>query len=243
MNRQAISARKALIEQWNEIISALSKLHSTAEVRPDQGESVFSIAEGAPEGVITFELRPVVFNLPERADDVSDDLYVVVAGRLSIDAHSVQRGQDLRTHDFSTKAAYFRKTKTALTHVYGAHYDFALNELGHPTFHMQLRSFAELAPAITEQYPGITGEAKDHMGDVLRNVRLPCAQMDFFSFMTQLCADHLLFKDSTKEERKAFNQLVTKNATLRGAGTRAPRLADDAAQRCYRAGHWYPLVA
>jgi hypothetical protein len=232
MNRQAISARKYLIEQWNEVTGALTKLNSVAEVRPYSGESVFAEAPGAPAGVVAFELKPVVFNLPERADDLSTDLYVVVSGRLAIQADSVGRGQTLLTHDFSTQAAYFRRTKNALVHVYGAHYDFALDELGHPTFHMQLRSFADLAPHVQEQYR-FQHEVKDGLGGVLRNVRLPCAQMDFFSFFTQLCADHLLFEDSEKEVRSVF---------LRGAGGRSERLTDESARNCYRAGHWYPLV-
>ncbi|WP_155888340.1 hypothetical protein [Cupriavidus sp. WS] len=242
MNRQALSARKHLIEQWNEVTGALPKLNSVAEVRPDSGENVITPAANSAEGVITFELKPVVFNLPERADAVSSDLYIVVAGRLGIQADSLASGRVLLTHDFSTKAAYFRRSKGALVHVYGAHYDFALSELGHPTFHMQLRSFAELAPYVTEHYR-VDCEVKDCFDGVLRNVRLPCAQMDFFSFFTQLCADHLLFKDSGREERAAFNHLLKKGAFLKGAGARSGRLVEEAAQTCYRAWHWYPLVA
>lgn len=241
MNRQAISARKTLIEQWNEVTGALTKLNSVAEVRPDNGESVFAQAEDAPAGVIAFDLKPVVFNLPERANDTSTDLFIVVAGRLGIQADSIGKGGTLLTHDFSTKAAYFRRTKDALVHVYGAHYDFALTELGHPTFHMQLRSFADLASYVQEEYR-FKCDVKDGLDGLLRNVRLPCAQMDFFSFFTQLCADHLLFKDSGKEDRAAFNQLLRKSVFLKGAGSRSDRLTDETARSCYRAGHWYPLV-
>ncbi|WP_186095802.1 hypothetical protein [Burkholderia gladioli] len=241
MNRQALSARKYLIEQWNEVTGALSKLSTVAEVRPDSGENVFTVAGDQAAGVIAFDLNPVVFNLPERADDLSTDLFIVVAGRLGILADSVRSDSILLTHDFSTKAAYFRRTRNALVHVYGAHYDFALSELGHPTFHMQLRSFGALASYVKEQYR-VDCEVKDSMDGVLRNVRLPCAQMDFFSFFTQLCADHLLFKDSGKEERAAFNHLLKKGSFLKGAGSRSGRLVEEAARACYRAGHWYPMV-
>jgi hypothetical protein len=241
MNRQALSARKYLIEQWNEVTATLSKLSTVAEVRPDSGETVFAPTEGAAAGVISFELKPVVFNLPERADDRSSELFIVVAGRLGIQADSVQSRAILMTHDFSTKAAYFRRTKTELVHVYGAHYDFALDELGHPTFHMQLRSFKELAPHVKDNYRA-DGEVRDCMDGVLRNVRLPCAQMDFFSFFTQICADHLLFKDSGQEEKAAFNHLLEVSGFLRGAASRSGRMMDEVANRCYRAGHWYPMV-
>ncbi|WP_144023053.1 hypothetical protein [Burkholderia sp. AU15512] len=242
MNPKASIVRRRLIAQWGEVVAALNKFNAAAEVRPENGDSVFSEDPDAGDGIIAFDLKPVVFNLPERADNYSTDLFIVVGGRLSVRQDSVDKDVALLTHDFSTRAAYFRRTKKALIHVYGAHYDFALNELGHPTFHMQLRSFADLASLVRERYV-VPDDFQDNVDGMLRNVRLPCAQMDFFSFFSQLCADHLIFKDSEKEVRAAFNQLITKSSFLRGAGARSERLVDEAAHGCYRSSHWYPLVA
>jgi hypothetical protein len=67
--------------------------------------------------------------------------------------------------------------------------------------------------------------------------------MDFFSFVLQVFADHLLIEDSGEDKKKAFNTLLSKSAALRGAAARSARLTTEASRRCLRAFHWYPVVA
>jgi hypothetical protein len=78
---------------------------------------------------------------------------------------------------------------------------------------------------------------------MLRNVRVPTAQMDVFSLFVELCADHLLYEQSGPEEREAFNSLLHRSAFCRGAALRLPQLATEEARACYRARHWYPAIA
>jgi hypothetical protein len=47
----------------------VSLYNPAAEVRPDDEWSVFQASDTSEAGVIAFNLKPVVFNLPKRADD------------------------------------------------------------------------------------------------------------------------------------------------------------------------------
>jgi hypothetical protein len=123
--------------------------------------------------------------------------------------------------------------------VFGAHYDFALNEIGHPVFQGQMRSFAEFGAHIREHY-GINDPVEDVVRGVLNRVRVPTAQMDVFSLVIQICADHLLYKEAGPEETDAFKALLRKSKFCKGAGFQVPSLTSDDARTCYRARHWYP---
>lgn len=233
---------RRLVAQWDEVNTALSRLNSIAEVRPSDGYRVFRPLLDPPTNIVEFDFGPAVFNVPERADYVSAELFVAVDGRLAFRRDLFNAEDTLATDSFSTRAAYFRQKGNGADHIYGAHFDFALDELGHPVFHSQMRSFSEMWAAVNAHYV-TNGAADDHISHVLRTVRVPTAQMDVFSFFLQLCADHLLFRNSGPDERAAFNLLLEKSSFIRGAGYQAVRLATEAARHCYRARHWYPVLA
>jgi hypothetical protein len=241
MDRESSRILQRLVDQWDEVNTALGRLSPAATVRPSNGWNVFQPLPGPPGNVIEFSFGPAVFNVPERATHVSADLFVVVDGRFGFRRDIFSADDILATDKFSTRAAYFRLKAQGAEHIYGAHYDFALDELGHPLFHAQMRSFVEMWSAVNEQY-SIGGVATDRVNGILQTVRMPTAQMDVFSFFLQLCADHLLFQNSGPDERAAFNSLLEKSAFIRGAGYQAARLATEAARSCYRARHWYPAV-
>ena len=205
------------------------------------GFTLFRPSESAGTEAVRFELRPVVFNLPERGDHRECDLFVVVRGRLSFRREDFRDRKALLTHDFGSEVGYFRRAGDSLTHVYGAHYDLATNELGHPAFHAQLGSFADFADHVREQF-GVSGQVVDPMKGLIRTVRVPAAQMDVFSLFVQICADHLLSKKSNLEEKKAFNALLEKGAFWKGAAFQMVRLGTEEARDCYRARHWYPRM-
>jgi len=229
-----------LVAQWEEVKLSLSRMRAAAEVRPDDGRRIFKEETYPPAGVIGFHLNPVVFRLPERADDFDTSLFVVVQGTLRFDRAAYEANQTLRTHKFSTEAAYFRLNKSALLkHVYGAHYDFSESEPGHPFFHAQMKSFVDFAKHAIEYY-GLEVKVEDDVAGVLKTVRLPCAQMDVFSFFLQVFADHLLYKGSGAEEKDAFEDLLKKSDFLQGAGFQVPQLNTKRARECFRAVHWYP---
>jgi hypothetical protein len=242
VDRESSGMMKRLVTQWDHFRLQLERLRPAAQVRPRDAQRVFQIVTSPNSGAASFTLCPVVFNVPERADDFSLDLFVVVEGRLSFRRKDFNERKVLATHDFSTKVAYFRRTATALHHVYGAHYDFSLNELGHPVFHGQMRSYPELADAIKQQFY-FEREVIDSVGGLLRTVRVPTAQMDVFSFFIQLCADHLVYAKSGSDEKAAFNSLLQKNDFCQGAAYQVPRLQLQEAYSCYRSRHWYPDIA
>jgi hypothetical protein len=169
------------------------------------------------------------------------DLVVVLEGSFAFSRESFKEQGLLRTAGFVSHVGYFRRKADRLVHVFGAHYDFSEREVGHPTFHVQMKSFLGLAAHVREQYT-VPAADEDLVKGVLKTVRVPTAQMDPFSLVLQLCADHLVHKDSSEEEKAAFNSLVEKSAFWQGAAYRIARLTNPSAVQCYRAMHWYPVV-
>ncbi len=128
-----------------------------------------------------------------------------------------------------------------MVHVYGAHYDFASNEIGHPVFHGQMRSFKEFSEVIKNRHYGVEdAELVDLVEGILKSVRLPSAQMDVFSFLLQLVADHLLSPDSGVDDKTRFRELLERSKFIQGLGSQMARLQVPPANVCYRAVHWYP---
>ncbi|MFZ6776993.1 hypothetical protein ACO0LD_09160 [Undibacterium sp. Ji83W] len=241
MSKEIPKILQQLVAQWDEVIAALNILKPSALVKPSDGWEIFQPDFDSQNGLINFEIKPAVFNLPERADDIKTELYVVARGRITVSRPATGDKTLLNTHSFATEVGYFRYSGQQLFHVYGAHYDFAHDELGHPAFHAQMKSFCEFSENIFEHFQ-VHCEVVDNVKGVLKTVRLPTAQMDVFSFYLQLCADHLLYKDSGKQERDAFSALLSKSDSMRGAGFKIPRLATEVARSCYRARHWYPTL-
>lgn len=242
IDRESNGILRILVSQWDGLRAEIERLNAAAEVRPSDGYQVFrQMNEGATE-MANFYLSRVVFNLPERADDVNADLFVVVEGRLSFGRKEFAEQDILATCGFGTKVAYFRRYRETLRHVFGAHYDFSLAEIGHPVFHGQIRSYPELSESVKTHY-GVDHMVDDRVKDILRTVRFPTANMDVFSLFVQLCADHLLYSNSGPEEKAAFNALLKANTFCRGAAFQVPRLATEEACSCYRAKHWYPAIA
>ena len=187
---------------------------------------------------VEFNLKPVVFNLPERHDRTTANLYVVMRGRLCIARDDSDEGR-LVTRNFASEVGYFLQGMNQVKHLYGAHYDFVLKDPGHPVFHAQVKSLCQMFEFVRIHFD-IQGEPEDFVKGMLSRVRVPCAQMDIFSLFLQVCADHLMGTDVGPEEKMAFDELLKVNAFLKGAGSQANRLASEAAVSCYRAMHWYP---
>ena len=229
VDRETSGILKRLVSEWNHLKVEMERLRSTAAVQPGDGYRVFQAVDSHSADVASFTLSRVVFNVPERANDRGSDLFVVVEGRLSFKRKDFAERDTLATHEFATRVAYFKRTPVALTHVFGAHYDFALNELAHPVFHGQMRSYPEFAEAVKASY-SIDHDVVDCVGGLLRNVRVPTAQMDVFSFFIQLCADHLLYSKSGPEEKAAFNSLLARSAFCKGAAFRSRSLRNRGCQ-------------
>jgi hypothetical protein len=244
VDRESAMITRTVTRQWSEVIAELGRLRPSAEAKPTDGYSIFRTTNAVGADVVALEIRPVVFNVPERGyHREANELFIVVKGDMSFRRQEFIDTGELVTHSFGTQVGYFRRKDEGFSHVYGAHYDFALSDLGHPVFHAQLRSFVELAAHIHEYYGYATDEVTDLVSGLLRTVRIPTAQLDAFSLFLQICADHLLSEKSGPEEKRAFNSLLQKSRFCRGAAGQLPRLATEEARACYRARHWYPAIA
>ena len=234
--------RQRLVSQWDDLIGVIGNQSPGCSVSPDSGWESIEVVEASAEEFAKFELQPVILNVPERANHRSAELYVVVRGWLEVSRREFREQDLLITHSFSTEAGYFLLKESRLEHVYGAHYDAAYNALGHPVFHAQMKGFPEFSQHVLDIF-NINTPLQNNIHGILRNVRLPTAQMDFFSLVLQVFADHLLFKNSGEEERATFNGLLERSRFLKGAAARYPRLTEQQATSCYRSLHWYPIVA
>lgn len=235
MNPVETTALKLLVDQWSNVKTQLDRL-SLPDARPADGYGIFSlIGHSKVDGQIRFNIAPVTFNVPERANAAAD-LYIIARGRIYLDQAAIKSRRALKTVSFATEVGYFRKSKDKLKHIYGAHYDFSLDEIGHPVFHAQMKSYNERGREVSEAFQ-LDCDSDDLVKHVLRTVRLPTAQMDFFALVMQICADHLMSKDSGDEERKAFADLRKVSHEIQGSGHLWAKLAE--APACMRAPHWY----
>lgn len=236
-NKDVATVRNELHTAWTGIRAAVEQMYPSSQMRPANATDIFRSVND-PSGQPRFEAGPVVFCVPERANSPVANLYVVLSGWISF---SPPRDTDPRrtTLSFSTSVGYFRAKGAEIVHVYGVHYDMDERLPGHPVFHAQISSQAELASAITDQFRGITEQGNDSAAGLLKTVRTPTAQMDLFSVITQIGADHLVSEKSPPEVLSAFGKLRAACDFFVGAGGHIDYLNCESAAMCYRSTHWY----
>jgi hypothetical protein len=222
---------------WNQIRAGMRKLYYSSNPRPSNASDIFIPDVGGAAGEIKLIVKPIIFHLPERANRQDANLFIVVSGRLSFDSANL-RSLPLKTRRFETKVGYFRARGRSLEHVYGAHYDLDETQPGHPVFHSQMAPQHCFGTKIIDTY-NLSGPPDDHVSAILRNVRIPTAQMDVFSVILQICADHLIHSGSSQDVKDAFNTLVAACSFFAGAGHRLEFLNREPAISCYRSTHWY----
>lgn len=203
--------------------------------QPADFYAIFRGVAGAQDEV-KFEIGPVVFQIPERLGK-SQKLYVAVEGWLSFEKAKLRDGP-FKTRAFGTRVAYFKEKNADLEHVFGAHYDLDEISPGHPVFHAQLQSMGEMADQVRLLYR-LTGETKNSFKPLVRNIRIPCAQMDVFSAILQMCADHLVIKGVDGDVAEEFSKMQASSNFFIGAAYRLPYISNPAASNCYRSWHWY----
>ena len=119
---------------------------------------------------------------------------------------------------FNTRVAYFRQQREGFDHILGAHFDIAVDEVGHPAYHMQFDDYKEVLSVIDSTF----GEQKlinNFMATAPKLIRIPCAQLDTFSICIQLVADHLLSSLSSADDREMFGEMIIKARLLHGTGS------------------------
>lgn len=233
--------QRALIAHWESVRLCIERLNNSASVIPADAAGLFQVSRSDAD-VIEFDIGPTLLILPERAKQVSNQMHIVVKGRLTIDKKHFISTDQLRTVHFQSEAGYFRlKSDRTLQHVFGAHYDLTQDEVGHPAFHAQLKSFLDFAAIVQGRYSDTALNVTNGMENILKTVRLPSAQMDYFSLLIQAVADHLMSPtSSSSEDLVVFRELLGKSKAIQGRAYDIARLQAPSATVCYRSVHWYP---
>ena len=228
LGRRVPTVRKLLNTKWDRIRGIITRMNPSVEVEPSTGNEIFTVKTNRH---ILVDVSPIRFYLPERAKQGAPNLHVVIDGWIEFDGTV----DTLRTTQFGTRVAYVRAKQSRFEHIYGTHYDQSKDDLGHPVFHAQISSMKVLTTGI----PGCkNGALDDKVVPILSNVRTPTPQMDVFSVVEQVCADHLLWEGSGDEVRRAFKDLRKHCAFFAGSGHLMDRFAPAMAD-CCRSTHWY----
>ena len=225
-----------LQDAWKSWLREINSIRNDSIVKPEDPQAIFIADDTADNDEVKFDISPVVMRLPERANNKDGNLYVVIKGWISFTGPDFKT-LPLKTKSFGTEVAYFRVKKEVVEHVMGVHYDLDEQILGHPVFHAQIGSNVQAIDIVNERF-NTQFPACDRMESVLKNVRMPSAQMDFFSVLIQICADHLIQAPISKRSAKAFKKMNADSGFLIGSAHRMAFLQGPAST-CYRSSHWY----
>ena len=239
MNRNAKRVQQRVHRAWNNAIHRLQQMNQASTVQPPLPFDIFKLDEHGPDDVVKLTVGPVVFNVHKRPNKRAANLFIVLKGWLAFDGPDFET-PPLKTKNFGTQVAYFRSKESdhTLEHIYGAHYDMDEEKFGHPVFHSQLGSHLEFGNDINCLFR-LDYQLVNRMDKILRTVRTPSAQMDVFSVVTQICADHLVDKNSDPGVKTAFQKVREACDFLVGAAHRMAFLNVKPATCCYRSTHWY----
>lgn len=233
-NPRAVAGKIAMA--LRDTTQLIGKVDGRSDVRPRSfnGHVTTSRIEGS---VYQFIIKDVAYRIIERHDQLKPNLFVVLSGRMDLD---LSQSHPFQSVCFGTEVAYFRysEKKQELNHVLGVHYDFDSTSRNHPVFHAQFGDFSDKADVV-EQHFRLGASVVSQSKFLIRNVRIPTAQLDFFAVVLQLAADHLLAVAPAHDTLASFVELQGKSAFVRGAATAVPRLSTNDAQECLRGLHWY----
>ena len=233
------TAQKEVNMAWLAVCARMRALDPRVTIKPKAAADIFVIDDAVTNG-IHFDIRPIVLTVPQKITNKSDRcLYIVIKGRIVFE--SKQRNGQFETSSFATNIGYFRETQDKSEHVYGAHFDFTPGSVAHPVFHSQMATHLDLFQKVREHHQNVMElqPDADRMERVLRNVRLPTAQMDFFAVLLQVCSDHLINDTSKNAKQSEYEKLRKAALFFRGYGTGHPGLLKSTDTQCHRSPHWY----
>ena len=237
MNRDAWRVQREVETAWSRAMHHLRQISQSSIVRPQTPAQVFSLDANTVNDVVKLSVGPVVLHVNERPSRPGPNLFIVVTGWMSFEGPDF-KATPFRTRDFGTEVAYFRVKQDRLEHIFGAHYDMDDSDYRHPVFHVQLASRTESSSHVRDLFSQ-NRKVMDNMDRVFRTVRIPTAQMDVFSVLTQVCADHLIGQQPAPATTSAFEGIKDAASFFIGAGHKFEFLRTAPAPSCYRASHWY----
>ena len=236
------TAKNAVSAAWSAVYARIRSLDSSVTIKPKMFADIFVIDDEVQDG-IHFEIRPIVLTVPQKiANRRNGRLYIVVKGKIVFAPE--QRGGRFTTSSFATNIGYFRRTGDKgdkIKHVYGAHFDFDPNLVAHPVFHSQIASHIGLFDVVQRHHHNVMAlqPGADLMKQVLGNVRLPTAQMDFFSVLLQICSDHLINENSEQSKHSDYEKLRKVSSFFLGYGANHTGLLKSRSDKCHRSPYWY----
>jgi hypothetical protein len=243
-----LMARAALQKEWLFTKTQLHRLNSVMVLRPTENQGIIRPGDRTTENVISLEVGPILLNVPERGVHHKARIFIFLKGYFEFSREAWINDKIFLTTSTQTEVAYFRADDDGnLQLVYGAHYDYTRGHHGHPAFHLQLRGALEEYGAMIKSAYSLSGVVTDGIFPVLRNVRTASAQLDVFSCVLQIAADHLLPLSVTPGQREAFNALQGRGELCspfcRAGGPQPlPSTEPVAPFRCFRARHWYSRI-
>jgi hypothetical protein len=226
-------ALRQVREAFEHLSGQMQRMHTDCQIKPND-VTVISVTDSGAD--VRLSCAPVACRVPERASHGSAELYIVFTGSITFNG-AIE--DELETINYGTNFAYFAIRDAGASHVLGGHYDFSPGQVAHPRAHLQLGSQADLYAHAQSSFRSIaeTPLEADLMKDVLNRARPPSAQMDFLSFMLQVCADHLVDEKSAPQVVSMFEALSSSCSPVLGYHRAITGVCG-----CHRAPHWYPTT-
>lgn len=233
-------ANRLLTQSLQDVLANMRRINQNVSHKPTDIHALITHV-GNADDTVSFELGPIVLNIPQKAKaGLPTDFFVVLKGSLILEQE--QGTNDFRTVSYATNIGYFQNKKGDLIHTFGAHYDFD-RSFAHPLFHVQMSTHAKYSEHITNNYQSINAlsSGADRLEGITRNVRFPTAQMDFFAVLLQICSDHLVNVKSQDDttQLNAYKNLIMSCSKFRSFFQNHPGLQQSSNTNCHRSQHWY----
>lgn len=158
-------------------------------------------------GKNSYSIRATLMEVNERASSRKKEkrVNILLDAKLSYDDRETEK-----LTGYQTRLSYFKQKPTLKTNqaLEGFHFDYRKNssekiKAGHPVFHAQLDPLAAKAMAQDKGFP--IEEDQETKGRRLRCIRIPSSQMDFFSSIIMLIADHFVNSENETHCREFEN--------------------------------------
>jgi hypothetical protein len=227
------NVQNLVANRWKSFRAKMKSMVSFADVKPSRAEEVFKYIQNGD--TVLVQVGPVCFKVTEKPRQSIANLFIAVTGEVTFEGDAAE----LRAKKFHTKVGYFLQVRERLKHRYGVHYDYDDELIAHPVYHSQMAPMTHLSNEVNKLYHTSLEVDENPVTLILANVRIPTAQMDPFAVFMQVCADHLVNKESQSGQKSAFRQAVGHLSFFEGACGNLPRFARALNKRSLRPQHWY----